>query len=51
MFLFRSLLRSFLGGNSRKLVLSVMLVLCVAHMQSASCKRVTCVERANVFAH
>ena len=49
MFLFRSLLRSFSSGNSRALVLSVMHVLCVAHMQSALAKRVTRVERAIVF--
>ena len=51
MFLFRSLLRSFSGGNSRELALSVMHVLCVVHVQSARAKRVTCVGRANVFAH
>ena len=58
MLLFRSLLPSFSGGNSREtirhfvsLVLSVMHVLCVAHVQSAHAKRVTRVERANVFAH
>ena len=50
MFLFRSLLRSFSGKNSRELVLPVMHVLCVAHGQSACAKRVIRVERANVFA-
>ena len=56
--LFRSLLRSFASGRSREtirhfvsLVLSLMHVLCVAHVQSARAKRVTRVERANVFAH
>ena len=50
MFLFRSLLRSFSGENSRELVLSVMHVLLyVAHVQSARAKRVTRVERANFF--
>ena len=58
MFLFRSLQRSFASGNSREtirhfvsIVLSVMHVLCVAHVQCARAKRVTRVERANVFAH
>ena len=57
MLLFRSLLRSFADGNSREtmqhfvsLVLSVMHVLCVAHVQSVRAKRVTRVERANAFA-
>ena len=50
-FLFRSLLRSFSGGNSTELVLSVMHALCLVHVQSARAKRVTCAERANVFAH
>ena len=56
MLLFRSLLRSFADGNSREtirhfvsLVLSVMHVLCVAHVQSVRPNRVTCIERANVF--
>ena len=56
MFLFRSLLRSFAGRNSREtirhfvpLVLSVMHVLCVAHVQSVRPKRVTCVELVNFF--
>ena len=54
---FRSLLRSFAGGNSREtirhfvsLVLSVMHVLCVSHVQSARAKLVIRVERANFFA-
>ena len=54
---FRSLLRSFAGGNSREtirhfvsLVLSVMHVLCVAHVQSARAKFVKREERANFFA-
>ena len=57
-FSFCSLLRSFAGGNSRETIrhfvsleLSVMHVLCVAHVQSARAKRGTHVERANVFAH
>ena len=50
MFLFRSLLRSFSGGNSRELVLSVMHVLCVAHVQSARAKLVKREERAIFFA-
>ena len=51
MFLFRSLLSSFSGGRSRELVLSVIHVLCVAHVQFAPAKRVTRVERANFFPH
>ena len=57
MLLFRSLLRSFADGNSREiirhfvlLVLSVMHVLCVAHVQFVRGMRVARVERENVFA-
>ena len=57
-FLFRSLPRSFAGGNSRETIrhlvsleLSVTHVLCVAHLQSVRAKRGTRVECANVFAH
>ena len=53
-----ALLRSFAGWNSREtirhfvsLVLSVMHVLCLAHLQSARAKRGTRVKRVNVFAH
>ena len=47
MFLFRSLLRSFSGGSAEK----SMHILCVAHVQCAHAKRVTRVQRTNVFAH
>ena len=53
MLLFRSLLRSFADGNSRKtirhFVSLVLSVLCVAHVQSVRANRVTYIERANVF--
>ena len=57
MFLFRSLLCSFARRSSKEtirhfvsLVLSVMHVLCVAYVQFVRAKRVTRLERANVFA-
>ena len=56
--LFLSLLRSFVGGNSKETirhlvphVQSVVHVPCVAHVQSAGAKRGARVERANISAH